>query len=559
MHVPPTVPDLDAGPASIIKLSTISTILKAANQMSKQEKIENDVLEGKTFADRFNIQQRVGSGSFGVTYRAIRTSKVLSQVVALKVLIPGVKLEDVQREVSLQSGLKHPHVPIIYDSNECPIPPNGERRCWVAMQWIQGQTLGSYMKQPGNRSRRSPAFWLTLLRPIFEALDQAHEGKECKRFAHCDISPGNIMIDETNKEKPKAWLLDFGMAKLLEPGQVGGKTSSNHNERGAWPDFMAPEHLTREARTAATDVHALGLILLWLLTGRMPYDGTEDLEAQVKSENRPTPLAKGFDAGRWNDVLKKAVALNPAERYQTAGQFLSALTKPKIPKAIRRQVEDSKKTVLQIISLLFVVIFGVVAIPQLLQSFYRFKPAPPTRVPAVTADLSVEIAPDKTVDSRSSSAFRPPQDTAAAPELAIQAAPSSGATAAQDSDKPDSSSVPATYDDHSRTSARAQGSTNQKVHADASAGIPSKPAAPTQPKPLGSSPSLPGPMPDRSPSSSAVKPRREEALKPPETIQQVDLSQSSPPAGAKNSLSKPKVDTTKPAGPLTPLAPYLPF
>ena len=122
-------------------------------------------------------------------------------------------------------------------------------------------------------------------------------------------------------------VLDFGIAKVMHGEDDAG---TGHTRTGSVPAFSpayaAPEQVTFSRTGPWTDVHALGLILTELLTARAPYgDEAAFVHEQVMAPTRPTPRAKGCDAGPFEAVIAKALALSPAERWKDAGELLDAL------------------------------------------------------------------------------------------------------------------------------------------------------------------------------------------------------------------------------------------
>jgi serine/threonine protein kinase len=201
----------------------------------------------------------------------------------------------------------------------------------MVLEWVDGQTLASVEGARRGVGGRSPAEALALLRPVFEALAYAHE----QGVAHRDIKPANIMllagatIEPTRHDKPTTRLLDFGIAKMMHPGEHGG--SGHTRTRSTLLTFSlpyaAPEQVSGSRTGPWTDVHALALVLTELLTDRAPYVGTDPTEVctQVLSPRRPTPGHFGVDAGCWEPVLARALALMPAERFQNADELFNAL------------------------------------------------------------------------------------------------------------------------------------------------------------------------------------------------------------------------------------------
>lgn len=294
-------------------------------QLKEPENVKEPLFEGKDIGNGIEIQKLEAIGGFAFTYFALKKQADEFEEVAVKVFKQQVNYDSVMEEREFLKYLKHPRVPRFVDSGEA-TADNGTKRYWIAMEWISGRSLGEYAGSIAGKGK--PKEWLELLEPIFEALELAHNGKLAVKFAHCDISPRNILIEGKNGQS-KAWLVDFGIAKRLENEKDRGQTRSV-NSTVASPDFLHPEYFTKGRRSAATDVHALGLILTWLLTNEMPYCATSEdpLKQEVMSKLRPTPRNKGFDVGNyWEGVIAKALALDPDDRYETAGKFLEALQK----------------------------------------------------------------------------------------------------------------------------------------------------------------------------------------------------------------------------------------
>ncbi len=130
--------------------------------------------------------------------------------------------------------------------------------------------------------------------------------------------------------RPTARVLDFGIAKIMTEGDDGpasGQTRTGSLMPAYSPRYASPEQMSATRTGPWTDVHALGLILTEMLTDQAPYSSTDKLKLamQVMSPTRPTPARFGVDVGPWEEVLAKALAITPADRYPNAGEFLAAL------------------------------------------------------------------------------------------------------------------------------------------------------------------------------------------------------------------------------------------
>jgi hypothetical protein len=286
-------------------------------------------LTGSTLADRYYVEAQVGEGGFAVVYRACQVA--LERRVALKVLKAPPGLDDASTahfgerfaaEAKTIATLKHPYIVSVYDFGVSRMA-SGELAPWMALEWLDGETLESDLDRRHGTGGRPPAEALPLLRPVIEALAYAHRWG----VVHRDIKPANMMSVATETGQVLR-MLDFGIAKIMRADQVEGTKRMGTSSAPAFsPDYAAPEQVTFSRTGPWTDVHALGLVLTELLTGQPPYSHGADAQLfeQVMSPVRPTPKAKGRDVGRLEKVIAKAVALSPGQRWQNAGELLAAL------------------------------------------------------------------------------------------------------------------------------------------------------------------------------------------------------------------------------------------
>jgi serine/threonine protein kinase len=286
-------------------------------------------LTGSTLADRYYVEAQVGEGGFAVVYRACQVA--LERRVALKVLKAPPGLDDAATahfrerfaaEAKTIATLKHPYIVSVYDFGVSRMA-SGELAPWMALEWLDGETLESDLDRRHGTGGRPAAEAVPLLRPVIEALAYAHRWG----VVHRDIKPANMMSVATETGQVLR-MLDFGIAKIMRADQVEGTKRTGTSSSPAFsPDYAAPEQVTFSRTGPWTDVHALGLVLTEILTGQTPYSQGADAQLfeQVMSPVRPTPKAKGRDVGRLEKVIAKAVALSPGQRWQNAGEFLAAL------------------------------------------------------------------------------------------------------------------------------------------------------------------------------------------------------------------------------------------
>jgi serine/threonine-protein kinase len=291
-------------------------------------------LAGTTLERRFAIERVVARGGFGVVYQGRHIT--LKKPVAIKVLFmpegmslreKQVFLESFEQEAQTIAQLEHPAIVRAYDFGIAR-PPGRRELPWLALEWIEGASLAQIFEARGA-SPTTPDEALAILRPVFQGLAFAH----AKRVAHRDVKPANIMIVD-DPEAIRAGLattrlLDFGIAKVMCPDEdVGSGSTRTMAAFSAFSTpYAAPEQKGGLKTGPWTDVHALGLILTQMLTGRAPYPGDDPVavELNIMAPTRPTPALHGVDVGPWEPVIAKAVALNAPDRFHDAGSFLAAL------------------------------------------------------------------------------------------------------------------------------------------------------------------------------------------------------------------------------------------
>jgi tRNA A-37 threonylcarbamoyl transferase component Bud32 len=291
------------------------------------------VLSGVVFDGRFRIDARVAEGGFAVVYKACQVA--LDRQVALKVLKTPVGYDHLARsafrdkfasEARTIASLRHPQIVDVYDFSISTLA-SGELAPWMALEWLEGETLGDYLERRRGEGRGpfAPGEAVAFLRPVIEALAYAHR----QGIVHRDVKPTNLMVTETAAGRPMLRILDFGIAKIMR-GDAAPSTGSTRTDSTPMfsPSYAAPEQVAFSRTGPWTDVHAIGLLLCELMTGWPPFSDTDPnahLFEQVMARNRPTPAARGIDAGPFEAIIVKALALSPKDRWRTAGELLQAL------------------------------------------------------------------------------------------------------------------------------------------------------------------------------------------------------------------------------------------
>jgi eukaryotic-like serine/threonine-protein kinase len=274
---------------------------------------------------RYEIQSKLGAGGMGEVYLAEDTE--LGRQVALKLLPANLtdnkeRLGRFRQEARAASKLNHPNILTIHE-----IGQEGSLH-FIATEFINGLTL----RQHAQSTRMKIVEVLDVMIQVACALAAAHEAG----IVHRDIKPENIMVRRDGYLK----VLDFGLAKLTEPGTVGTEASTLvQTDAGVvmgTAQYLSPEQARGLEVDARTDIFSLGVVTYELIAGRAPFEGTTKGEMVAAIlERQPQPLARFAREvpDELERIVTKALAKNREERYQTVKDFLIDLRK------LKRQIE----------------------------------------------------------------------------------------------------------------------------------------------------------------------------------------------------------------------------
>src|SRR5947207_6645954 len=247
-----------------------------------------ELLSSGTKLGRYEIRAKLGEGGMGEVYLAEDTQ--LHRKVALKVLPAEVasnqdRMRRFDQEAQAAAALNHPNIAHIYEIGE------SEGTHFIAMEFVDGSTLRELI----NHQQTDPAKLLRHLQHVAQGLAKAHAAG----IVHRDLKPDNIMVTREGHAK----ILDFGLAKLLEPAKLSGSDSSElataimpqHSTPGAvmgTVGYMSPEQAQGKTNEIdhRSDIFSFGCILFETATGRKPFEGDSIVKSLHMMIYEPAPL-----------------------------------------------------------------------------------------------------------------------------------------------------------------------------------------------------------------------------------------------------------------------------
>jgi len=279
----------------------------------------DDPLIGQTLAGKYKIERLIKTGGMGSVYRGRHV--LMDKTVAIKVLRPSLAGDDAvvarfSREAKAASRISHPHAVSVTDFGEA---ENGV--VFLVMEYLDGRTLKEAIAKEGPLSLGRA---VEIVRQVAGALDVAHG----QGVIHRDLKSENIMLVHHNGDE-WAKVMDFGIAKIRQPiGGVADAEITQANSVVGTPQYMSPEQCSQSgALDARSDVYSLGIIVHEMLTGRLPFTGESATAIMMKQVQDPPPsvLASRSELPQAVDqVIKRALAKQPIDRFQSAGELSSA-------------------------------------------------------------------------------------------------------------------------------------------------------------------------------------------------------------------------------------------
>lgn len=334
-------------------------------------------------AGRYVIERELARGGMSTVYLA--TELHPRRTVAIKVFDPAISArvgdERFRREIDLVSALTHPGIVAVYAAGEV------DGLLYYVMPFVEGETLRERLDRESQLDVEDA---LMIARDLAEALDYAHR----RNVVHRDIKPQNVLLHEG-----RAFLADFGVAKAVY--DRAGSVLTDEGQAVGTPEYMSPEQiLGRPTLDARSDVYALACVVYEMLVGEAPFHGRtsqsiltrqlSDMPSLMRN-HRPT-LPAALD-----DVVGRALAKSPTDRFATILEFAAALIHAVDPSANVRFATPTPRTPLPFMTGQFrksrrrwvVSSLGIVAVVSGLGILGRWLFAPPA---SAAADSMLRVA-----------------------------------------------------------------------------------------------------------------------------------------------------------------------
>ena len=263
-------------------------------------------LVGKTLGARYEILKEIGEGGMATVYKA--RCKLLNRYVAVKVLKNEYSrdLEFVKRfraEAQSAASLTHPNIVSVYDVGE----ENGNN--YIVMELLEGDTLKDEIEKKG---KLPSDVVLKYASQIASALEAAHNSK----IVHRDIKPQNIVLTSNNIAK----VTDFGIAKMSSKDTITSASSTMGSVH-----YFSPEHAKGCYTDEKSDIYSLGVVMYEMATGKLPFNADTPVTVALKQIQEDPVPPKDIEPSvslALNDIILKAMAKKPSDRYQSASAML---------------------------------------------------------------------------------------------------------------------------------------------------------------------------------------------------------------------------------------------
>ncbi len=274
------------------------------------------VLIGDIIAGRYKIVQALGDGAMGQVFIAENLS--IGKQVAIKVLKPELLADATfrqrfQHEAEAMASIEHRNVARFLDLVV------GDPT-FLVMEYVRGPTLSARIR---DDKRMDPLEAARVAIRLCWALEAAHQ----VGVIHRDLKPANVILQPDPEHGYEPKLIDFGLAKLSET--TAGAKLTRHGQIVGTPEYMSPEQIANQEIDGRSDVYSLGCLLYEMVAGRPPFAGADDVQLlyqQMQKAADPVEKYAPSAPPGLSEVLKRALAKSPDERFRSMRQMAEALT-----------------------------------------------------------------------------------------------------------------------------------------------------------------------------------------------------------------------------------------
>jgi len=272
---------------------------------------------GETVNERYRIEKTLGEGGMGIVY--LGRDLMLERFVALKEIrasLPSYDkyIERIKKEAKALARLQHPNIVTVHDLIQY-------RNNWyIVMEYVEGVTLDKKLEQAGALPDQEAT---PIFKQILKALAHAHQAG----IIHRDIKPGNVMSKSDGQVK----VMDFGLAK--DQTRLSATRSTKTEHTGGTLYYLSPEQVESEGKVVdgRSDIYSLGMTCYEVLAGYMPLKEKKTTVAILNAilrDNFPPPTKFNATVPKeLSKIVRKAIALKPAKRFQSAGEMLAEVEK----------------------------------------------------------------------------------------------------------------------------------------------------------------------------------------------------------------------------------------
>lgn len=272
---------------------------------------------GRVFLGRYEAVRLLGEGGMGKVYLARQLD--LQRQVVVKVMHEHLASdpkfsERFQREMLIMARFQHPYAVMLYDASL-----NDPQGPCIVMEYIRGVTLDTLLQR---NNRLTPQRAGRLIGQLCEVLQAAHtEG-----IIHRDLKPANLMIADPDKPYEILKVMDFGLAKLLDPDVFKKVSMTGTDFAIGTPGYMCPEQARGDEMDHRGDLYSVGVILYEMLCGRLPFSGRETIDVMLAHATEAPPPFANMGAGEWvpeaiESVVMQCLAKWPGERPSSAREL----------------------------------------------------------------------------------------------------------------------------------------------------------------------------------------------------------------------------------------------